>query len=211
MSVEYWIAFVVASGLFLALPRPAMMLVLSYAIGHGRRTIAATVTGLVLGNVVALSAAVALTAGALLISLDAFTMLKIAGAIYLAVTVFRFWRVPVMPGPMADNDNLPQDQPIRILGHAFAFAAASPGNLAFLVAFLPQFFDARQPFWLQFSVMQATYLVVLALAGIGYAIFAERARSLIRRHKMRKAANRNTGAILIAAGAVTAGYRRAAA
>ncbi len=38
MSVELWLAFVIASIALLAIPGPTVMLVVSYAMGHGRRT-----------------------------------------------------------------------------------------------------------------------------------------------------------------------------
>ncbi|MGO7203984.1 LysE family translocator, partial [Rhizobium ruizarguesonis] len=43
MSLEAWLAFAAASAIMLAIPGPTILLVVSYALGHGRRTAFATV------------------------------------------------------------------------------------------------------------------------------------------------------------------------
>ena len=46
MSIELWLAFVAASAVLLAIPGPTVLLVISYALGHGKRSATATVAGL---------------------------------------------------------------------------------------------------------------------------------------------------------------------
>ncbi|MEM8645565.1 MAG: LysE family translocator, partial [Pseudomonadota bacterium] len=65
MSVEVWIAFVVASGVLLAVPGPTVMLVVSYALGRGKQTAWATVPGVTLGDFTAMTASL-MGAGAVL-------------------------------------------------------------------------------------------------------------------------------------------------
>ena len=43
MSFDHWLAFAAASAVMLAIPGPTILLVISYALGHGRRTAGATV------------------------------------------------------------------------------------------------------------------------------------------------------------------------
>ena len=39
MSLENWLAFVAASAILLAIPGPTILLVISYALGHGRKVV----------------------------------------------------------------------------------------------------------------------------------------------------------------------------
>lgn len=211
MSFELWIAFVAASAVLVAIPGPTILLVVSYALGHGRKAAAATVTGVVLGDFVAMTASMLGVGALLMASSDAYMVLRIIGGAYLVYLGIRLWRAPVGDGPLADNDNLPEEKPLRILGHAFIVTALNPKSLIFFVAFLPQFIDPTRPFALQMVILEATFLTIAAINALGYALVAEKARGYIRRKSVRKAVNRTGGTLLIAAGAVTAGYRRIAA
>ncbi|MBR0555071.1 LysE family translocator [Ciceribacter sp. L1K23] len=211
MSFELWIAFVAASAVLVAIPGPTILLVVSYALGHGRRTAAATVTGVVLGDFVAMTASMLGVGALLMASADAYAILRIIGGAYLVYLGIRLWRAPVGDGPLADNDNLPEEKPLRILGHAFVVTALNPKSLIFFVAFLPQFIDPARPFPLQMAILEVTFLTIAAANALAYALIAEKARAYIRRKAVRKAINRTGGTLLIAAGAVTAGYRRIAA
>lgn len=211
MSLEQWLAFAAASTVLLAIPGPTILLVVSYALGHGRKTALATVTGVTLGDFVAMSASV-LGLGALLAtSAEAYTILRWVGGAYLVYLGIRLWRAPVGNGPLADNDNLPEKQGIRILGHAFMVTALNPKSLIFFVAFVPQFIDPAAPFLPQIAVMEATFVGLAALNALIYALIADKARRFIRKHIVQRAVNRTGCTLLIAAGAVTAGYRKIAA
>lgn len=211
MSIEHWLAFAAASAVMLAIPGPTILLVISYALGYGRKTALATVPGVALGDLTAMTASI-LGLGALLAtSATAFTVLKWIGGAYLIYLGIRLWRAPVGDGPLADNDNLPQQKSFRIFGHAFAVTALNPKSIVFFVAFMPQFVDHSAPFWPQMAIFEVTFLVLAILNALIYALIADKARGFIRRRSVQKAVNRTGGTLLIAAGAVTAGYRRIAA
>ena len=46
MTFDHWLAFAAASVILLAIPGPTIVLVISYALGHGRRVAGATPDGL---------------------------------------------------------------------------------------------------------------------------------------------------------------------
>ncbi len=56
MPIDHWLAFVAASAVLLAIPGPTVLLVISYALGHGRRPAAAIVAGVALGDVTSMTA-----------------------------------------------------------------------------------------------------------------------------------------------------------
>lgn len=46
MSLEFWLAFIAASAVLLAIPGPTVILVLSYALTQGRKVALATLIGM---------------------------------------------------------------------------------------------------------------------------------------------------------------------
>jgi threonine/homoserine/homoserine lactone efflux protein len=211
MSFETWLAFTAASCIMLAIPGPTVLLVVSYALGHGRRTGLATVTGVTLGDFTAMTASLAGLGALLAASASLFTILKLIGAAYLMYLGIKLWRAPIVTGPMGDNDNLPQERPLKILTHAYIVTALNPKSIVFFVAFVPQFLDQSKPFLEQTVVLEATFLFLAAMNSLLYVFVADKARNFIRKESVQRTVNRTGGTLLIAAGAVTAGYRRMAA
>ncbi|MBD9446100.1 MULTISPECIES: LysE family translocator [unclassified Rhizobium] len=211
MSLEAWLAFAAASAIMLAIPGPTILLVVSYALGHGRKTALATVTGVALGDFTAMTASLFGLGAVLAASATLFTVLKWIGGAYLIWLGIKLWRAPVMSEPMADNDNLPEKKSIRVFLHAYVVTALNPKSIVFFVAFVPQFLNPALPFFGQMLIMEATFLVLATINASTYALAANAARGLIRKASIQRAVNRTGGTLLIAAGAVTAGYRRIAA
>jgi threonine/homoserine/homoserine lactone efflux protein len=211
MSIETWLAFAAASAVMLAIPGPTILLVISYALGHGRRTTLATVVGVTLGDFTAMTASLAGLGALLATSAALFTVLKLVGAAYLMFLGVKLWRAPVVNGPLGDNDNLPQEKPLKILLHAYVVTALNPKSIIFFIAFVPQFLDLGKPFLPQTLILEATFLCLAALNAFLYGLLADMARGQIRKASVQRVVNRTGGTLLIAAGAVTAGYRRMAA
>ncbi|KRB61424.1 lysine transporter LysE [Rhizobium sp. Root708] len=211
MSLEAWFAFAAASAIMLAIPGPTILLVVSYAMGHGRKTAFATVTGVALGDFTAMTASLFGLGALLATSAALFTTLKWIGGAYLIWLGIKLWRAPIVSGPLADNDNLPEEKSLKIFLHAYVVTALNPKSIVFFVAFVPQFLNPALPFVNQMLVMEATFLVLATINASTYALAAHAARGLIRKASVQRAVNRTGGTLLIAAGAVTAGYRRIAA
>ncbi|CAN7375313.1 LysE family translocator [Rhizobium sp. LjRoot258] len=211
MSLEAWFAFAAASAIMLAIPGPTILLVVSYALGHGRKTALATVTGVALGDFTAMTASLFGLGAVLAASATLFTVLKWVGGAYLIWLGIKLWRAPVISEPMADNDNLPEKKSLKVFLHAYVVTALNPKSIVFFVAFVPQFLNPAQPFFGQMLIMEATFLVLATINASTYALAANAARGLIRKASVQRAVNRTGGTLLIAAGAVTAGYRRIAA
>lgn len=211
MSLEAWFAFAAASAIMLAIPGPTILLVVSYALGHGRKTALATVTGVALGDFTAMTASLFGLGAVLATSATLFTVLKWIGGAYLIWLGIKLWRAPVISEPMADNDNLPEKKSLKVFLHAYVVTALNPKSIVFFVAFVPQFLNPALPFFGQMLVMETTFLVLATINASIYALAANAARGLIRKASVQRAVNRTGGTLLIAAGAVTAGYRRIAA
>ena len=208
MSIPAWLAFVTTSTILLAIPGPTVLLVVSYALGHGRRSGMMTVAGVALGDFSAMTASV-LGLGVLLASsATIFTALKWIGAAYLIYLGVKLWSAPV-----ANDATMPNKLPtrrLRMFLHAYVVTALNPKSIVFFVAFLPQFLDASQPFFPQIIVMEGTFLVLATLNVTLYALLASAARRTVRRPSVQRTVNRIGGSVLIGAGILTATWRRAA-
>jgi threonine/homoserine/homoserine lactone efflux protein len=211
MSVEHWLAFAAASAILVAIPGPTVLLVISYALGHGRRSAAATVAGVALGDLTAMTASM-LGLGALLATSAAvFSVLKWVGAAYLVYLGLKLWRAPVSSGAPGGEAGTAEAKPHRILLHAYAVTALNPKGIVFFVAFLPQFLDASQPVLPQMLIFGATFLALATLNALAYALTASAARRTIRKPAVQRAVNRVGGSLLIGAGVAAVTWRRAAA
>jgi threonine/homoserine/homoserine lactone efflux protein len=208
MSFEVWLAFAAASAVLLTIPGPTVLLVIAYAVGHGRRAAAATVAGTVLGDLVAISASMLGLGVLLAASATLFTVLKWVGAAYLVYLGIRLWRAPVAAD--AANGTAPAVSGQRMLLHSFWVTVLNPKGIVFFVAFLPQFLNPAAPLLPQMLILAATFLVLAALNASAYAFAAAAARGAIRRPAVQRAVNRTGGTLLIGAGLLAAAWRRAA-
>jgi threonine/homoserine/homoserine lactone efflux protein len=211
MSIEHWLAFVAASAILLAIPGPTILLVISYALGHGRKVASATVAGVALGDFTAMTASM-LGLGALLAtSATIFTVLKWVGAAYLIWLGIKLWRAPIAAEGADGTMSVPAEKPLRIFLHTYAVTALNPKSIVFFVAFLPQFLDLSRPLFNQMLIFETTFLVLATLNATLYALMASAARQTIRKPRIQAIVNRTGGSLLIGAGLLTAGLRRAGA
>lgn len=137
VPVPNLLAFVLASVLLIALPGPSVLFVLGRSIALGRRGGLLSVLGNALGMLPAI-AAVSLGIGALVTqSVVVFTVVKLAGAVYLVflgVQAIRHRRERAMP----DQSAAPRST-FRLLAEGFVVGITNPKTIAYFVAVLPQF------------------------------------------------------------------------
>lgn len=209
MPIETWLAFVAASAVLLAIPGPTILLVISYALGHGRKIASATVAGVALGDFTAMTASM-LGLGALLAtSATLFTALKWIGAAYLIYLGIKLWRAPASSGVAMEEGTVPSERPSRIFLHTYVVTALNPKSIMFFVAFLPQFLDLTRPLFVQMAIFETTFLVLATLNATLYALLASLARNQIRKPRVQRIVNRTGGSLMIGAGLLTLGWKRA--
>lgn len=207
MPFDTWLAFAAASIIVLVIPGPTILLVVSYALGHGRRSALASVAGVGLGDLTAMTISMAGMGAILATSATLFTAVKIAGALYLVWLGIKLWRSPVSDAAIpADRQAV---APGRMAFHAFAVTALNPKGIVFFVAFVPQFIDPALPFLSQVVVLEATFVTLAMINVLIYALLASAARNTIRKPSVQRAVNRTGGSLLIGAGAFTAAMQRA--
>lgn len=206
MDINTWIAFVVASIALLLIPGPTVLLVLSYAISQGKRVALATVAGVALGDLIAMTASLAGLGALVLASATLFTVLKWIGAaylIYLGIKMFRGAKVD-----MSTLETVTEARSASVFGHTAAVTALNPKSIVFFIAFVPQFITVNAPLLPQFTILIATFVSLGALNALVYALLAGHLRNYIARPAVLRWFSRFSGTALIALGVVTATARR---
>jgi threonine/homoserine/homoserine lactone efflux protein len=211
MSFEHWLAFAAASAILVAIPGPTVLLVISYALAHGRRSAMATVLGVGLGDFTSMTCSMVGLGAFLLASATLFTVLKWIGAAYLIYMGIKLWRVRMAAAETDESAETGETRPWRIFAHAYIVTALNPKGIIFFIAFLPQFLDTTHPIVPQMLVCEATFLVLAVTNASLYALMAAAARKTIRKPVIQRRVNRIGGSLLIGAGLLAIGWRHAKA
>ncbi len=206
MSLELWIPYFIACVAILAAPGPTVLLVVSYALGHGRSSGLATVPGVALGDFTAMTISL-MGAGALLAaSASLFTALKLIGAAYLVWLGVKMWRAE--PSIEAADNVLPSVSANSMFWRAYVVTALNPKGIVFFVAFVPQFIDPTAPAFVQFAILEATFVILATINVALWAVLAGQLRATFKQAKTLQRVNQVGGSFLIAAGFLTALVRR---
>jgi threonine/homoserine/homoserine lactone efflux protein len=207
MTLAQWLPFALASAILVAIPGPTVLLVVSYALGHGRKYALATTVGVALGDLTSMTASMLGLGVLLAASAEWFMVLKWIGAAYLIYLGIKLWRAPVMD---PDTVKAPAElRTSRIVAHAYAVTTLNPKSIIFFVAFVPQFIDPHVASVSQIAVLEATFISLAALNAFLYAMLASVARRAIRRTEVQRAVNRTGGALLVGAGVLAGVWKRA--
>lgn len=194
MTLDAWLAFLLATMVMLAIPGPTILLVIGQSLGAGRRHALPLVAGVALGDLTAMTLSLAGLGALLAASATAFTLLKWAGAAYLVYLGVRLWRASV------SAQAAPPLRAQAAFQQAYVVTALNPKGIAFFVAFVPQFISASAPFLAQAVVLIASFVTLAALNALLYALLAGQLSSLVRRPAVRRGFNRAGGGVLVGAG-----------
>jgi threonine/homoserine/homoserine lactone efflux protein len=209
MSLEIWIAFALASAVLLTIPGPTVMLVVSYALGRGRGSAWATVPGVALGDLTAMTVSLAGAGAVLTASATLFTALKLCGAAYLVWLGIGLWRTA--PAELAIKRSAGTSMELRrMFWKAYVVTALNPKSIVFFIAFVPQFVAADAPVMPQFAIMIATFVGLAAINTMLWAVLVGEMRQRFERPGTLKIINRTGGGLLVGAGVLTVLSRPAA-
>lgn len=208
MDLEIWLALVAATSALLAIPGPVVLLLLSQILAHGRGIAVGAISGVVLGDFVAMTVSLAGAGTILATSATLFTILKIGGALYLVWLGIGLWRngFSAIKVKRDETDHGAAHTPSRwwAFRQAFIVTALNPKDIVFFVAFLPQFIKPTQPAGPQIAIIIMTFLALVMLSTSLWVTFADRLRSGLTHPSMRKIVARIGAGTLVGAGALTA-------
>ncbi len=188
-------AYLAIAALLVITPGPDTAVVIMNAFKSGRKAALVCAIGIELGLVVWTVAAALGVASLLRASVAAFTVLKIAGAIYLTVLGIQALLArnsdQLLPTPKWRGGPFRQGLLSNLL---------NPKIAVFFTSFIPQFIGPGG------HAMQASLQAggIFALFGLlwlsALSVFASRATSLLGRVRVRKALSRVTGCVLVGFG-----------
>lgn len=203
------ILFLSAAGVLALMPGPGIFYVAARSLAGGRGEGLASSFGTGLGGLVHIIAGAIGVSALVMASAEAFTTLKIVGALYLVYLGIKTWREA---GAVADLGNGPAMGVRRAFREGVIVEALNPKTAAFFLAFLPQFVvPANGNVALQF-ILLGTISVAMNTAAdvvVTYAAAAVRDRLAARPMIIRRM-RQGSGGILCALGVTLALAKRPA-
>lgn len=213
-SLHQLIAFVVASWILIVIPGPSVLFVIGRALTAGRRVALLSVLGNAAGELAA-AALVAVGLGALVAaSATAFTVLKYAGAAYVAylgVQAIRHRSAARLALTVAEHEPPRHLTPRAAFRTGLIVGITNPKTIVFFAAFLPQFVDVHAPAAPQVLLLGVIFAAIATLSDGTMAYLAGHARDWFGREPRRlDTLGASGGVMMIGLGAVlaTTGHRR---
>ena len=203
MPWNLWLGFVAAAFAIGVIPGPAVTSIVGYALGSGRKTALASVAGMSVGSLIAMSLSLAGVGAILRASAAAFMILKWSGAAYL-IGLGLFTLIQSRGKPQADAPAPAAIRPRTAFLSNVLLGSFHPKTIVFFVAFAPQFISHDGNYLLQATILVATFAAVVACTDTTYALVASHAAGFLRRPKAMLWSKRAGGGVLIAAGVATA-------
>ncbi|WP_407181208.1 LysE family translocator [Bradyrhizobium sp. STM 3562] len=205
-SFQILLLFLAAALLVAITPGPGIFYIVARTLAGGRTEGLASSVGLGLGGLVhVLAGGVGLSA-LVMASAKAFTLLKIAGALYLIWLGLKTWR----------GARLAEPTEVRTTGLRRAFRegivveALNPKTAAFFLAFIPQFVDPSANVATQFIVLGLISVALNTSVDLIVTFGAAKARAgLARRPSLIDRTRQASGAVMCGLGATLLFARRA--
>jgi threonine/homoserine/homoserine lactone efflux protein len=192
-TTSQWLAFVVASALFIQVPGPSLLFTIGRALTVGRRDALLSVLGNALG-IVTQVLAIAVGLGAVVAaSASAYAALKLVGAAYvvwLGIQAIRHRAdARVALEAVTAGTAVPAEVRTRAgrsLRVGFVVGVTNPKTVVFFVAFLPQFVnDAAGHADLQLGLLGLVFGVMCVASDSIWAVAAGKARDWFARRPKR--------------------------
>ena len=196
MSLELFLAFVLASTLLALTPGPAMSLILANAAGQGARAGLLTVSGNSIGLALLVAIATYGMTSVMVLMAEWFDWIRFAGAAYLVWLGIGKIRQALAGESVSSTRG---DNRTTYFWQGFGVALSNPKVLLFLGAFLPQFVDAGMAPLPQYTLLAVTFVATLTLIDSGFALFASQARTWTT-GRLGRSVDAATGGLLIAGG-----------
>jgi threonine/homoserine/homoserine lactone efflux protein len=196
MSLQAYLAFVIACIALALLPGPIVSLLIANGLRYGTRA--------ALINVAGAQAGLAIVIGIVAIGLTSlmatmgywFDWVRFAGAAYLVWLGIKLIWSPV-EGVSVDEKPAPPRGGFFLQG--FLVLLSNPKVLVFFGAFIPQFMDMNRDHVSQVMLLGVTFMVIAGITDGLYALAAGRARVLFSKQRTRLV-SRVSGSFMVGGG-----------
>lgn len=197
MDLNVYITLLLASIAISISPGAGAVVSMNYGLKYGLKKSYSAILGLQLG-LLTQTFIVVIGLGAIISqSVILFSIIKWVGVlylIYLGLTKI-FEKVQITQ----DGEQIEDYNSKKAFVTATFINLTNPKATVFLVAFIPQFLNPNESYWLQFLIIATTLCAVDIIVMTGYSSMASKLKFLIKDVKAMKIQNRITGSFLILA------------
>jgi threonine/homoserine/homoserine lactone efflux protein len=206
-DIQTIVVFLAAALLVAITPGPGIFYVVARTLAGGRTEGLASSVGLGLGGLVHVFAGSVGISALLMASAQAFTVLKIAGALYLIWLGLKTWR----EAPIVEPTEMDPTSAHQTFREGIIVETLNPKTAAFFLAFIPQFVDPSANVAVQFIFLGFISVALNTSADLLVTFWAAKARAgLARRPSLITRARQTSGAVMCGLGASLLVARRAA-
>jgi len=201
MTITTILAYAMALFIAAAIPGPGMTAIVARALGSGFRETFFMGLGLVLGDMVYLTAVILGLAFVAQTFQEAFMVLKFAGAAYLLYIAWKLWTAGLLPQDL-------QAKKSTSIGMSFLsglfITLGNPKTMLFYVALVPTLIDIRGIGLPEYALLIGLTFTVLMAVLLPYILLASKARALLKRPSALTILNRTAAGILAGTAAMIA-------
>lgn len=193
MSLATLLAYCTALFIAAAIPGPGMTAIVARALGSGFRETFFMGLGLVLGDLIYLTAVILGLAFVAQTFTAAFMVIKILGALYLVYIAYKLWTAGLLPQDIEAKKS-------ASMGLSFLsgllVTLGNPKTMLFYVALVPTLIDLHAIGLNEYALLVGSTFIVLMAVLIPYILLASRARLLLKQPRALKSLNRVAAGIL---------------
>lgn len=204
MDLSLYSTFILLSCLFIVVPGPNVLVIISTSITHGRRRGLQTVAGTSTAMAIQLLVAAVGTAAFTQVLVDGFYIVKWLGVAYLV-----YLGISHLRQAFSDRQTgAPTSSATFIQG--FLVSLSNPKTILFFSAFLPQFISAQgsYDYIQQMSVLSLSFLILAMVLDSAYAMAAPVLKQLLKNSNQGRLQHGISGLLFIGASLLLASTRR---
>lgn len=180
MILEVYIGFVLACVVLALIPGPNVALIVANSLSYGTRYGLYALAGSSTAMVPQLLAVSLGLSSLLVLMSEYFEFIRWAGITYLVYLAFKYWRMKA-EALSFDAADVKKRRLRSVYWNGFWVSAANPKTLLFFGAFMPQFLNAQASILPQMLLLCVTFIFVVTLFDVGWAVFAGFARGYLGR------------------------------
>ena len=196
MSIETWLAFVIASAVLTLIPGPCVLLLIGQSLTQGVKAAFSSIFGVLVGDIMLIILSLLGVGAILAASAELFQIVKWAGVAYMAYLGFCSIRDARKSSVTAINDNHITDVS-KSFRAGFLSAVLNPKGIIFYMAFLAQFMNPAANMALQISILVVTSTLVVGVILGGYVLAATRAKKMFNSQKARRNMSYTSGGFFL--------------
>ena len=202
MTLTGFLAYSAALGVAAAIPGPGVTALVARALGSGFRSSLAMSFGLMLGDLIYLTAGVRGLAFVAQTFGMVFLAIKWAGVAYLAFLAWRFWTSGITPETVEARKAKGGLVSSFIAG--LTVTLGNPKTMIFYLAIAPTIVDLKTITFTDYAILALLTVAVLFVVLVPYLALAAKARWFLKSPRALKVLNRTAAGFMMGAAAAIA-------